>query len=77
MFEIISAVVISSIVQLLKKIRLSTRLAPIAVIVLVALLIILTKTTVSLFEAILKVLSISGISVLGYDILKKTILNKK
>lgn len=77
MFEIISAIAVSFVVQLLKKVKLSARLAPIAVVVLVTLLIIITKATTSVSETILKILGISGMSVLGYDMLKKTILNKK
>lgn len=82
MFEIISAVIIPFIVQLLKKIKLPTRIAPIAAIVLAILAVAGAKllgqdlNIQNIYEAILKILGISGMSILGYDVLKKTINNK-
>jgi hypothetical protein len=82
MFEIISAVVIPFVVQLLKKIKLPSRLAPIAAVILAILIVAGAKILGSdldignIYEAILKVLGISGMSILGYDVLKKTVKNK-
>lgn len=82
MFEIICAVIIPFVVQLLKKIKLPSRVAPIAAVILAILAVAGAKlfgidlNIQSTLEAILKVLGISGMSILGYDVLKKTINNK-
>ena len=82
MFEIISAVIIPFVVQFLKKIKLPSRIAPIAAIVLAIIAVAGAKLLGqdldinNIYEAILRVLGISGMSILGYDVLKKTISNK-
>lgn len=82
MFEIISAVIIPFIVQWLKKIKLPTRIAPIAAIVLAVIAVACAKllghdlNISNIYEAILRVLGISGMSVLGYDIFKTMVTNK-
>lgn len=82
MFEIISAVIIPFVVQWLKKIKLPTRIAPIAAIILAIIAVAGARllgydlNITNIYEAILRVLGISGMSILGYDVLKKTISNK-
>lgn len=77
MFEVITVVVIPFIVQLLKKIKLPTKVAPIAAFIL-ALIIVAGGNVLgfdlnidTIIDAIIKALAISGVSVLGYDTVKK------
>lgn len=82
MFEIITAVIIPFVVQLLKKIKLPKRLAPLVAVILAILAVVGAKllgydlNIQNALEAILKILGISGMSVLGYDLLKRTVKNK-
>lgn len=82
MFEIISAVIIPFIVQWMKKIKLPTRIAPIAAITLAIIAVACAKrlghdlSISNIYEAILRVLGISGMSVLGYDVFKTIVVNK-
>ena len=76
-FEAITAAAIPFLINLLKKIKLSTKVAPIAAFVL-ALIIVAGGNVLgfdlnidTIIDAIIKALAISGVSVLGYDTVKK------
>ena len=79
MFEIISAIVIPFVIQLLKKIKLPTKIAPIVAIVLAVIVVAGAKIAgidldvKSTMDIILKILGIAGGSVLVYDTAKKLI----
>ena len=76
-FEAITAAAIPFLINLLKKIKLPTKVAPIAAFVL-ALIIVAGGNVLgfdlnidTLIDVIIKALAISGVSVLGYDTVKK------
>ena len=76
-FEAITAAAIPFLINLLKKIKLPTKIAPIAAFVL-ALIIVAGGNVLgfdlnidTIIDAIIKALAISGVSVLGYDTVKK------
>jgi len=77
MFEIISAIVIPFVIQLLKKIKLPTKIAPIVAIILAIIVVAGAKIAgidldvKSVMDVILKILGIAGGSVLAYDTVKK------
>lgn len=77
MFEIVSIVVIPGIIEALKGLKLSTKYAPIAAVVISAVLVLgayklgILLDVKNTFDLIATTLGISGISVLGYDIFKK------
>ena len=77
MFEIISAIVIPFLIQLLKKIKLPTKIAPIAAVVLAIIVVAGAKIAgidldvKSVMDVVLKILGIAGGSVLAYDTVKK------
>jgi len=77
MFEIISAIVIPFVIQLLKKIKLPTKIAPIVAVILATIIVAGAKIAgidldvKSTTDVILKILGIAGGSVLAYDTVKK------
>ena len=77
MFEVITVIAIPFIINLLKKIKLPTKIAPIAAFVLALVIVAGGKilgfdlNIQTLIDAIIKALAISGVSVLGYDAIKK------
>ena len=81
-FEIITVVVIPFIVQFLKKIKLPTKLAPFAAIIAAIIIVAGGKflgvdlEIKNVLELILKAIGLAGISVLGYDIVKKITVDK-
>lgn len=80
-YNVIATVVIPFLVQGLKKI-VPTKYAPIAVVVLAVIYVTIARAMnldpnlQEVAAMIATVLGVSGVSVLGYDIFKKTILDK-
>ena len=77
MFEAITAIAIPFLINLLKKIKLPTKIAPIAAFILALIIVAGGKVLGfdlnidTIIDAIIKALAISGVSVLGYDTVKK------
>jgi len=77
MYDAIAVIVIPFLVAGLKKIKLPVKFAPIAAFVLALIIVAggkvagLDLNVTTVMEAIIKALAISGISVLGYDTVKK------
>ena len=82
LFQIITVAVIPFIVNLLKKINVPTRIAPIVAVVLAIGIVAGGKALGvdldlnSVLDIILKGLGLGAISIFGYDLYKTTILNK-
>ncbi len=77
MFDAIAVVIIPFIVAGLKKLKLPSKFAPIAVFAIAIIIVAGGKflgyelSTQTIQEALLKALGIAGVSALGYDQLKK------
>ncbi len=77
MFDAIAVVIIPFIVTFLKKLKLSSKFAPIAVFLIAVIIVAGGKVlgydldVQTIQEALLKALCIAGVSTLGYDTVKK------
>lgn len=78
MTNIIVTVAIPFVIELLKKVKLPSKLAPVIAIVLGVVYVVASKFITipgveinSIYEGIVTALGISGVSVLGYDIFHK------
>lgn len=77
LYTIISVVVIPFVVMLLKKLSLPSKWAPIAAFVVALVLVVVGKVfgaeldVNSIAQAIIAALATAGVSVLGYDTVKK------
>ncbi len=77
-FEIITVTVIPFIIQLLKKVKLPSKVAPWVALIIAIFAVAISKMVGinadvnTVWQAILQALGIAGVSVLGYDIYKKT-----
>ena len=76
--NVVAAVVIPFLVQLLKMIKLPTKWAPIAAVVLAVIYVAIAKAMGiegveynDAYQLIITALGVSGASVLGYDVVKK------
>ncbi len=77
MFDAIAVILIPIIVTVLKKLKLSSKFAPIAVFFLAIIIVAGGKVlgyeldVNTIQEALIKALAIAGVSTLGYDTIKK------